>query len=268
MDTSVIKTNAVIESPKAIINGITLARTRDDAENERSYVIVISRTPETETAFSIRCFDAPCTAGNGDPYAIDKTEEVNGHTVYYHNLSCIQASCTVTTREGTFYGRYLFLKDVSRVDILSTKLDLFYEHNNAEDPFVIDASQIELSSITKYGKRIKLTNVSGTVYTFWFKGNTDINNMSIMGNTTNMVGTIMDFLNSWESLELINLNFQRNVTGDLETFADALGRAGARNRTYQIRLGAAGVTYPTESGKYAFNITFGSTATPTITPIN
>lgn len=266
MKTSVIKTNAVVENPKAIIDGITFTRVRANRDGETPSIYVLSRVPETATDIDIRCFDDVARNGSGNPISEPyKTEVVNGHTVYYQKFACSSASGSVTTtNEGTFYGRYLFLTGASRVDILSTELDV----NNSENcAFSIDASQIELSSIVKEGKRVIIYVSTGNIQTSWFKENTNINNLGVRSINSNMVGTIMDFVNSWRSLQTINLNFQRNVTGDLVTFANALGMAGARNRTYQIRLGASGVNYPPESGSYAFSVSFGATATPTITAI-
>ena len=274
MKANVIKTATIISNPKAIAYGITCMRIREDAEDERGMISVMSRLVETAEEFLVRAWDAPITDGSGNAYSIDKTEEIEGHTVYYQTLACGAASHSSTLPDGVHWGRWLFAKDASRVDVLSNTVDVGIEQPNGADSFSMDALQIEISDMALHGKRFVIQRTTNDIQTSWFRDNVGIMYMRICGTCVNMVGSIMDFVNSWNTMAYINLNFQRNVTGDLYTFLDALKRKGAKSKTYTIRLGTTAVNYPigpgtiNPNGKYAFSAVFDASGNYTVTPID
>lgn len=287
METTVIKIKGFLDNSKVMFGGVTLFNPKQEQflntgdENTPpspvSALYIRSNYPNMDEGLekvTLKAYNGMLTptAYSASNFELTDTEIVDGITVRtyvaklrgekwdYKGNWYRERFIRFGGRDSDDYDKVPF-----RVDVIGDNITISLSNGQGySNPLIIDAEQLKYSDIPLIGTYLEVNRNTGTIKTEWFKNNTALRYIVINGPYSNIEGTILDFVNSWDSLEEFNFSSRVGIKGSLKEFLTELSNKGARNKIVECHISSSGITndvevyYATDSeGKYVIN---GSTS--------
>jgi len=252
MEATVVKLNGLLQDSKVIMGGVSFLNPDNLFYDAGPILTVFARVPNIQDDTKdliIKSYGGPLGTTSAEFDIID-TKVIGGSVVKTYKTTFTNGSGIYTDpNTGDVYAeRLVRMKDSNsipwRVDIMGEDIDVFLPGTSTtgfDFPLVVDAEQLKYSTIPSECRILKVTNLTGTLKTEWFRNNTNLINITLRGHV-DLQGTIMDFVSAGKTLSQMNFVSRNGLKGVMTEFLDALKESGVVNKVIEFHLTSCGIT--------------------------